>query len=136
MLQRNVEVVLEGLDAINRRDADAFLGCLGPEVEWVESGDVFPGLRGVHRGRAQARRWFVEAILDPWDDMNVEVEEITEASDGRVFAGFIATARGRASGVETELRFWTTFWFSDGKIARRQVYWTRGEALEAAGLRE
>ena len=62
--------------------------------------------------------------------------EITETSDGRVFGGFTATARGRASGVETDLNFWTVFWFSDGKIVRRLVFWTRDEALEAAGLEE
>jgi hypothetical protein len=27
-------------------------------------------------------------------------------------------------------------WFTEGKIARRQVSWTREEALEAAGLSE
>jgi len=136
MSQKNVEVVLEGMEAINRRDADAFVACLHPHVDWVESGDVFPGLRGVHHGSEGARRWFEEAILDPWESMNVDVEEFTEASDGGVFAGFVAIARGRASGVETELRFWTVFRFAEGKITRRQVFWTRDEALEAAGLSE
>jgi ketosteroid isomerase-like protein len=136
MSQENVEVVLQGVEAINRRDVDAFVALFSPSVEWEESGDVFPGLRGVHRGWAGVRKWFEEAILELWESFHCEVEEITEASDGRVFGAFSATGRGRASGVETQLRFWSVFWLADGKIARRQVFWTRDEALEAAGLRE
>jgi hypothetical protein len=29
-----------------------------------------------------------------------------------------------------------SLWLGEGKIARRQLYWTREEAAEAAGLRE
>jgi ketosteroid isomerase-like protein len=52
MSEENVEVVRQGADAMNRRDPDAFLACLHPDVQWEESGDVLPGLRGVYRGRA------------------------------------------------------------------------------------
>jgi ketosteroid isomerase-like protein len=136
MSQENVEVILQGVEAINRRDADAFVALFSPSVEWEESGDVFPGLRGVHRGWAGVRKWFEEAIMELWESFHCGVEEITEASDGRVFGEFYASGRGRASGVETELRFWSVFWLADGKIERRQVFWTRDEALEAAGLSE
>jgi ketosteroid isomerase-like protein len=135
MSQQNVEVVLQGVDAANRRDPDAFMACLHPDVEWEESGDPFPGLRGIYRGRAEARKWFEEAVVELWERLHNEVEEITEASDDRVFLGILIRARGRASGVETELRAWQVFWLTDGKIARRQgPFWARNEALEAAGL--
>ena len=132
MSPTNADVVLEGMHAINRRDAGGFVACLHPEIEWVETGDVFPGLRGVHRGRDGARKWFAEAILDPWEEMRVECEEISEVGDGRILGGFSATARGRASGVETELRFWSIFAFADGEIARREVFWNRDDAVAAA----
>lgn len=106
MSPTNVDVVLEGMHAINRRDADGFVACLHPEIEWVETGD---------------------------EEMKVECEEISEVGDGRVLGGFSATARGRASGVETELRFWSIFAFADGEIARRQVFWNRDDAVAAAG---
>jgi len=136
MSQENVAVVREGVEAVNRGDPEAFIACLHPDVVWEESGDVFPGLRGIHRGYAGARNWFEEAILEPWESVHVKIDEITEASDGQVFLEAFVTARGRASGVETELRFWSAFWFADGKISRRQVFWTRAEALRAAGLSE
>jgi ketosteroid isomerase-like protein len=134
MSQRNVEVVRQGVDAMNRRDPDAFLACLRPDVAWEESGDVFPGLRGTYRGHAEARRWFEEALLEVWDSFHLQTEAISDAGDDRVLLEALFTARGTTSGVETELRFWTVLWFADGKIARRQIFWARDEGLEAAGL--
>ena len=121
---------------MNRRDPDAFLACLHPDVAWEESGDVFPGLRGTYHGHAEARRWFEEALVEVWDSFHLKTEAITDAGDDRVLLEALFTARGTTSGVETELRFWTVLWFADGKIARRQIFWTGDEALEATGVQE
>ena len=134
MPQDDVDVVREAVAAMNRRDPDALVACLHPDVEWQESGDVFPGLRGTYRGRAEVQRWAEEGVLEPWESLRLEVKEITEASDGRVFLETLISGRGRASGLETELRAWQVFWLADGLIARRQVFWARDEAVEAAGL--
>jgi ketosteroid isomerase-like protein len=48
----------------------------------------------------------------------------------------LVTGRGKGSGVPVELRYWSVLWFAKGKIARREVFWTKYEALEAAGLSE
>ena len=136
MSQANVGVVIEGVDAINRRDPDAFIACLHADVVWEERGDVFAGLRGTYRGRSEARDWVAAAFLEVWESFHIGVEEITEASDGRVFLGTVTTARGAGSGVETELHAWQVFWFADGRVARRQVFFTRADALEAAELSE
>ena len=133
MPQQSIEVAMAAVDAVNRRDTDAFLGCLSPDVEWEENGDV-PGARVIYRGRAAVREWFEEVLAEPWESFHIEVEEIAEASGGGIFSELLITARGRGSGAETELRFWTASWLADGKIARRQVFWSRGEALEAVGL--
>jgi ketosteroid isomerase-like protein len=135
MSQENVEVIRKAVEAINRRDPDAFLALLHPDVEWEDSGG-YPGARGTYRGRGEVRELFEEVFLEAWESFHVEVEEITEASDDRVFFEALLTTRGKGSGVETELRAWNVFWLADGKVARRQVIWTRDEALEAAGLRE
>ena len=97
---------------------------------------MFPGLRGIHRGRAEVRKWAEEGVLEVWERLHLEIEEITEASDDRVLLETLLIARGRGSGLETELRAWQVFWLAGGKIVRRQVFWTREEALEAAGLSE
>jgi ketosteroid isomerase-like protein len=135
MSEENVEVVREAVDAVNRGDPDAFIACLHPDVDWEDT-EGFPGLRTVYSGRAEVRAWFEEAFLGIWEDFHFAIEEITEASDGRVLLGVLATARGKGSGVETQARGWNVCWFADGKIARRRLFWARDEALEAAGLSE
>src|SRR5262245_6260948 len=137
MSEDNVEIVLKVIDAVNRRDRDAFAACLHPDVEWrEETGDPLPGLRKIYRGRAEVESWFEEAVVELWESFNIEVEEITEASDRRVFIGIRGSARGKVSGVETEMRTWQVFTFVDGKAARREIFLNRAEALEAAGLEE
>jgi ketosteroid isomerase-like protein len=44
--------------------------------------------------------------------------------------------RAKLSGVETDLTFAVAYTIRDGKIVRGHEYWTREEALEAAGLQE
>jgi ketosteroid isomerase-like protein len=134
MSQENVELILRTLDAWNRRDVDAFAALLSPDVVWEENPEL-PGLREVYRGRAEVRGWIGE-VLEVVESPHAELEEITELSDDRVFAEAVLTGRGKGSGVPVELRFWMVVWFAEGKIARRQVSWTRDEALEAAGLSE
>jgi ketosteroid isomerase-like protein len=132
MSQENVELALRALDAFKRRDVDALVALLGPDVVWEENPEL-PGLREVYRGRAEVREWMV-AVLEVFENLQVEVAELTELGDDRVFAETLLTARGKGSGVPVELRFWTVLWFAEGRITRRQVSWTRDEALEAAGL--
>jgi ketosteroid isomerase-like protein len=44
--------------------------------------------------------------------------------------------RGKASGVEVEMRHWHVWTLRDGKAVRWRVLNARGEALEAVGLSE
>jgi ketosteroid isomerase-like protein len=134
MSQENVELVSEAVDAFNRRDFDAFIARVHPDVEWDDT-EGFPGVRGVYRGRAGVREWW-KAWLEARERIHFEVEEITEGSDGRVLVGGLVTGRGRGSGVETEARSWYVGWFQDGKLARWKLCWARDDAIEAAGLRE
>ena len=65
-----------------------------------------------------------------------EIDEITALSDGRVLMVASVSGRGRGSGIPIERPSGEVVWLADGLITRRQVFWTRDEALEAAGLSE
>jgi ketosteroid isomerase-like protein len=132
MSEENVELALSTLDAFNRRDVDAFVARLSPDVVWEENPEL-PGLREVYRGRAEVREWMA-AVLEVLEDLHVEVAEITELDGDRVFSETVLTARGHASGAPVELRFWMLAWFAESQLTRRQVFWSRDQALEAAGL--
>ena len=133
MSEENVEVVRKLIDAFNRGDLDAWAGFLSPEVAWGSLPLV--GFRDVYRGRAEAREW-IEQLVEDFEEAHLEIEEITALSDDRVFFAYTQIGRGRASGFPGELRGWAILWLAKGLITRRQVFWTRDEALEAAGLSE
>jgi ketosteroid isomerase-like protein len=94
------------------------------------------GLPRTYRGKAELREWFNQ-VRGPWDSFHVEVEEITEAADDRVFFALLLTGRGKGSGMEApELRVWSVSWFADGKATKSRVFRERADTPEVAGLRE
>jgi ketosteroid isomerase-like protein len=136
MSQKNVDLVLSAVDAVNRADVEAFAACFHPDVEWEVSGEPFPGFEGMYRGHEGVRRWLKQA-LEPWDSVRLDVEEIIEPRDGWLVVGVLMTTRGGGSGVETQLRLWQVFLVDDGQVTRRTgPYWTSDAALEAVGLQE
>jgi steroid delta-isomerase-like uncharacterized protein len=134
MSQENVKIAQQHIEAYNRGDVDALVALVSPDVAWEDSVFWSEPAR-VYRGRAEVREWF-NKIIEPWESFHIEVEEITEAVDYRVFVGGLLTTRGKGSGVETEVRGWFVLWVADSKITRRQVFLDRDEALEAAKLEE
>jgi ketosteroid isomerase-like protein len=134
MSQENVALARKAIDALNRGDFDALLAFHSPDVVW-EALEGVPGIGELYRGRAGVREW-IEQLLEVFKEPQIEIEEITDLGDDRVFIEVVLTARGRGSGAPVEYRTWQIVWFVDGLITRRQVFWTRDPALEAAGLSE
>lgn len=132
MSQQNIELVQEMVDALNRRDPDAFLACLTPDVEFDDR-DGWPKSRGMYHGRAQVRNWW-DAFLAVWEKVHADVEEMAEGGDGRVFLGVHGTFSGGTDGAATEARAWYVLWVTRGKVSRWKLFWARERALEAAGL--
>ena len=135
MPQHNEGIIAQGADAWTRQDAEAFVATVSPDVEW-EDAMFWSEPRRIYRGRQELQEWFVRAIVEPWESIHMEVEEIIDAGEDRVIAGGLLTARGRGSGVETRTHGWSVFWFESGLITRRRVFLERAEALEAVGLTE
>jgi ketosteroid isomerase-like protein len=136
MSEENVELLREVTAAANRRDFDAFVALVSPDVVWESrSSSTFPGFRDVYRGRKEVREWVAQA-LEVIEDAQTEVEEIEDLGDDRLLVEIVRTGRGKGSGVPAELRDWWVVWFAEGLITRRQAFWTRDEALEAARLSE
>jgi ketosteroid isomerase-like protein len=132
MSEQNVDVGRGLIDAVNRRDLDAFLELVRPDVEWDDS-EGWPGIRGIYRGPDGVRDWW-ERFLEVWESVEVHVEEAAAAPDDRVLLQVSGAFRGGASGVQTEVRAWEVLWIVDGQVARRQLTWSREEGLAAAGL--
>jgi ketosteroid isomerase-like protein len=105
---------------------------LAPDAEFDFSA-LYPDgpiLRGVEAWRA-----FAETL--PWGgSLTLKPERFYDADDERVLVFVRATAEGKGSGVPVENRTAHVFTIRDGVFVRWKVYADRGEALEAAGLRE
>lgn len=131
MSEQNLRVGRELIEAVNRRDLDAFLARVRPDVEWDDR-EGWPGIQGVYRGRSGVQDWW-ERFLEVWESVEVEIDEITEGPDDTVVLEVSGAFRGASSGVPTEIRAWEVLWIADGLVARRRLSWSKDDALDAAG---
>jgi len=135
MAQEDVEAFERAIEAYNRRDIDAFLEAIDPEVEWQGALQaLLESEAKVYRGHEGVRQW-VRDIDEALADLRLELPEIHDLGDRLVAIGRLS-ARGQASGAETESPFGCVVEWKNGKATRVVSFLDRKDALEAAGLRE
>ena len=136
MSQENLEIVRLFFDAWNRRDEEALLALVAPEVEYVNSPTAIePGTR---HGTSEA----LAVVRTQWEFLRDGRTEIDRTYD----RGEEVLALGRVSRLmpegETRIedRVLNSVVLRDGKIMRVEVLGFGGaevdRALEAAGLSE
>jgi ketosteroid isomerase-like protein len=130
MSLENVEIVRVGIAAFNRRDTEALMAVLHPDIEWVSG---MPGTSS-YRGREGVRKMLRE-VETAWKDMHLAPMELLDHGEA-VIANCKVTAEGRSSGVRVEGNQVGVIDFSDGLFARVRIFMSRNEALEGARLRE
>lgn len=135
MSRENVEAFQRGLEAYNRRDAEALVEELDAEVEWHPALLVMLGGEAtVYRGHEGVREMLSD-VDDALADIHAEFSEIRDPGDQIVAIGRIRT-RGKASGAVTESPLGYVADFRNGKVTRIRTYLDPWEALEVAGLAE
>jgi ketosteroid isomerase-like protein len=129
----NITLIKQELEGVNRRDADAMIGPIHPDFEFVP---IMAALEGrVYVGAEGVRQWVAD-MRDHWEFFECFPEEFYDLGD-RVMAFGHWRARGRVSGVEVDGQPATWLaWVEDGLLRRWQTYTDRGEALRAAGVTE
>jgi ketosteroid isomerase-like protein len=135
MSEENVALARRAIEALNRRDYDALPAFLSPDVVW-EALEGVSGIGELYRGRAEVREWIALMSENTEEGFRAEIEQMVDLGDDRVFIAVVLTARRKGSGLPFEYRTWQIVSFADGLITRRQVFWTRANALKTAGLRE
>src|SRR6266498_5182070 len=130
MSQENVEAFKRATKAGNRRDFEAMLEELDPEVEWHPG---MPALLGgetkVYRGHEGVRE-LVRDLDESFADFHTEYSEIRDLGDRLVAIGRIRTV-GKASGAVTESPFCYVGEFRHGKVVGVRTFLDPKEALEA-----
>ena len=131
MSQENVELHIKALDAVNRRDLDALLALMDPDVEAVSA---LVAIEGGYHGHIGMQRWW-ENLLAAFPDFTIEVDEVRDFGDVTV-----ASLRNRGHGADTDTPFEQPVWQANRWQHGTCIWWrtvrTEAEALEAVGLSE
>ncbi len=132
MSQENVALVREMYEDFGPATFEAKLGRINPDLEWRTSGMLVDA--EVFRGRDDVLA-FLTRFWSEFDEIAVVVEELIDAGE-RVVAVCRFRARGKASGVMSDMSLSVVWTFSGGEVTRVDNFRERAQALEAVGLRE
>jgi len=133
MSQENVERVYGVIDAYNRRDLDAFLAVMGPDVEFTPYERAIEGL-GPYVGEDGVRAWWNEAF-EVFPNLNAEIYEVHARRDTTLVRGRLR-GQGAGSGAPIERLMWLVIRWRDGKVSWWHAFQSQAEALKAAGIEE
>jgi len=134
MSQENVEIVRDAAVAFNRGDLDAWFEYWADDIDYRAAEGALDD-RGPMHGK-DAVRAYAQDWLDMFDDFKSEALELIDAGQDEVIAVLRISGRAKLVGVETDLTYAALYTIRDGKVTRGREYWTKEQALEAAGLRE
>jgi ketosteroid isomerase-like protein len=132
MSEENVEVVRRAVDAINRRDIDAYLACCTEDIQLVPPNAQ---IDGSYEGPSGVRQ-FLADVEGAMPDLRLEVEGLESIGPDEVLAHVRATASGRTTGIDTGAKFINVYELANGRISRVRGFPDREMALRAAGLSE
>lgn len=132
MSQENRELVQRCFELFRRGEYAATLVYFDQAVETVEPGDM-PGAATYvgYAGLAEAFSHFADA----WAAYTVDLDELLDVGD-QVLASVRYHAIGQENGVPVETTVAHVYAVENGRIVRWQMFNTRDDALEAAGLWE
>jgi ketosteroid isomerase-like protein len=133
MSEENVELTNRAYEAFNRRDLDAFLALVDPEVEFTTRYLEMEADRS-YRGHEGVREWW-RTLLGIFPDFMLEVLEVRDLGD-TVIAPLRIHGHGLESGVPFEEMLWQVGEWHEGKVTWWRNCGSEAEALAAAGLSE
>jgi ketosteroid isomerase-like protein len=129
----NVKAFNRGVDAINRRDVDALLTVLDPDVEWREVfNEMLGGQATVYRGHEGIRK-LLDDLYGTFGEIDCRYPDVRDL-DKQVLGLGSLRARGGGSGAEIESPLASLTDFANGRAVRIRTFLDHSEALEAAGL--
>jgi ketosteroid isomerase-like protein len=131
MSDENDQILRHLFEAWNRRDFEAAVRYLDPDVEF-HPGLLPPGEDREYQGREGFLDW-LRNVNDAWVAVTVEPKQRIEITDDRVLAIDRWHFEGR-DGIEVEEELPTAFTFRDGRIVRVEGFTDKAEAFKAVGL--
>ena len=133
MSQEWVDLVRLGFEAIERGDLAVFDGMTTEDLVLVQPPQV-PDAK-TYEGRS-AIADSMEDWPNQWEDFRMDLVEIIDAGDEVAVSVTRHRGRGRESGIEMDFEVFYVQRGRDGKLARVEMFFSREQALEAAGVSE
>ena len=134
MSRENLELVRDAVAAYNRGDLEAFFEYWSDDIDH-RAVEGAPDDHGPIHGK-NAFRVYIEDWFQTFDDLRLEPLEMVDPSEDKIVVVLRLSGRAKLSGVSTNLTYAALYTIRGGQIVRGREYWTRDEALEAAGLSE
>ena len=133
MSEENVEAYKRGLDAFNRRDVEAMMAELDPEIVMhLALPAMFEGEAAALHGHDECRE-FVRNLDEAFAEFQVEISEIRDLGERLVTIGHLR-GRGKVSGAEVDSPVGYVVEFRNGKALHYRDYFDPKDALAAAGV--
>jgi ketosteroid isomerase-like protein len=130
MADEHLKTMREAHASFNRGDARWAESLAVDDVIWGTTA-AFPGMDPVYRGAAGVAEW-MRVVLSAWEEFKVSLDEVLGETDDALAIVERIWGRGRGSGAEGEMNVYAVYRFTgDGKVAERQAFTTREEALAA-----
>ena len=127
MAQSDIEVVRGSHEAFRRRDFDAFVDYMDPDIEFSS---LVLEVEGTYRGHDGIRSWWND-ILAVFPDWQPQVEDAREVG-GRVVLRVRAEGSGTGSGIDVDRDIWQVAEVRDGRLTAWRFFRSEDEALAAA----
>jgi ketosteroid isomerase-like protein len=128
MSQENVEIVRRGFEAYERGDIAAMRESMHPELVTYRAdpdGATYHGPDGLLEAIAE---W-----VEDFDEFTATAAEFIDSGD-QVVARVHQKAVGAQSGAPIEGDFWFVYTLRDETVVRLDMFASRAQAFEAAGL--
>jgi ketosteroid isomerase-like protein len=133
MAQNGLDLIRQGVAALNRRDIDAMLATLDPDVLLEPLRAVHDGT--VYRGHQGLKDWLADMEAD-WEYQRVEVLDVHAVQPDQIVLEAVLHVRYRESGVEVAAPGAWLCRLRDGAITRITFFGGVAGAIEAAGAGE
>ena len=132
MTESDIEVVKRGFEAFNQRGVNGILEFIHPEFE-TSTPPELASEPDTYRGHDGVKRYF-DSFYEAMDEIRWEAHSFEEAGD-RVIVDFTLHARGRATGIDTELHAVQVWELHSGKAIGLELYPTLEQARAAVAER-
>jgi ketosteroid isomerase-like protein len=127
------EIVRRGYEAWNSGDLETMLSFVHPDLVWVTAG-MFPGLRPSYSGHSGFRE-FWSSFMEPWETLEIEIEELVELDQESMLMLVHFHARGRQD-IEVDRRIANHLVMRDEQLFRFKGYAEWEQALADLGIED